>query len=62
MKKIKIAYVINHPSFFCSHFLPLALEAEKKGFEISVFCGKGGSKKMESEAEKILKKKKNKCK
>ena len=36
MKK-KIAYVINHISFFASHILPLALEAKKtrlyyKGF------------------------------
>ena len=38
MKK-KIAYVINHISFFTSHILPLALAAKKNGFKIKVFCG-----------------------
>ena len=53
MKK-KIAYVINHISFFTSHILPLALEAKKKGYFIKIFCGYGGSKEMEIEARKIL--------
>ena len=57
MKK-KIAYVINHISFFGSHILPLAISAKKKGYEIKVFCGHGGSKEMEIEAAKILKKNK----
>jgi hypothetical protein len=33
MKK-KVAYVINHLSFFYSHVMPQALEARKQGFEI----------------------------
>jgi glycosyltransferase involved in cell wall biosynthesis len=53
MKK-KIAYVINHISFFASHILPLALEAKKQGYVIKVFCGHGGSKEMETEARKVL--------
>ena len=53
MKK-KIAYVINHISFFTSHILPVALEAKKKGYIIKVFCGHGGSKEMETEARKKL--------
>ena len=57
-KKIKIAYIINHLSFFCSHILPLANEAKKKGYIVHVFCGIGGSKKMEKYAHKIIKKKK----
>ena len=57
MKK-KIAYVINHISFFASHILPLALETKKKGYDVIVFCGHGGSKEMEIEAKKILKKNK----
>ena len=57
-KKIKIAYIINHLSFFCSHILPLANEAKKKGYIIHIFCGGGGSKKMEKYAHKIIKKKK----
>ena len=55
MKK-KIAYVINHISFFTSHILPLASEAKKQGYIIKVFCGHGGSNEMEVEAKKILKK------
>lgn len=58
MKKKKIAYVINHISFFSSHILPLALGAMKEGYIIKVFCGNGGSKEMETEAKKILKKNK----
>ncbi len=57
-QKIKIAYIINHLSFFCSHILPLAEEARKRGFIIHIFCGIGGSKKMEKKAIKIIKKKK----
>ena len=56
--KLKIAYIINHLSFFCSHILPLAEEAKKKGFIVHIFCGTGGSKKMEKQALKIIKKKK----
>tara|TARA_B100000787_G_scaffold133822_1_gene102657 strand:+ start:171 stop:1298 length:1128 start_codon:yes stop_codon:yes gene_type:complete len=58
MKKKKIAYVINHISFFSSHILPLALGAIQEGYIIKVFCGNGGSKEMETEAKKILKKNK----
>ena len=56
MKK-KVAYVINHISFFESHILPLALETIKQGYDIKVFCGQGGSKEMEINARKVLKKK-----
>ena len=55
MKK-KVAYVINHISFFESHILPLALETIKQGYDIKVFCGQGGSKEMEVNARKVLKK------
>lgn len=57
-EKIKIAYIINHLSFFCSHILPLAEEAKRKGYKIHVFCGMGGSIQMEKKAKKIIKKKK----
>ena len=40
----KIAYVINHISFFTSHIIPLALKAKKNGYKIKIFCGHGGSK------------------
>ena len=58
MKKKKIAIIINHLSFFCSHILPVALAAKKKGYVVKVFCGYGGSMEMEVEAKKIIKKNK----
>ena len=39
MKNKKIAYIINHVSFFYSHILPHAIVAKKNGFKIKVFCG-----------------------
>ena len=56
MKKKKIAYIINHLSFFISHILPLAISAKKEGFDLCIFCGKGGSRMMEIEAKKIMQK------
>ena len=54
----KIAYIINHKSFFSSHLLPIALKARKKGYKIKLFCGIGGSKSMEIHFNKILNKNK----
>jgi glycosyltransferase involved in cell wall biosynthesis len=54
MRKKKVAYIINHLSFFVSHILPLALEAKRKKYEIKIFCGNGGSKEMEIAAIKKL--------
>ena len=56
MKKKKIAIIINHLSFFCSHILPVALAAKKNGYVVKIFCGYGGSTEMEVEAKKIIKK------
>jgi glycosyltransferase involved in cell wall biosynthesis len=39
MQSKKIAYIINHLSFFYSHILPHAIFAKKNGFKIKVFCG-----------------------
>ena len=55
IKKKKIAYVINHASFFYSHILPIALEAKKK-YDITLFHGLFGSQTMESYALKKLEK------
>ena len=41
--KIKIAYLINHSSFFVSHIYPIALQASKNNYEVKLFCGAGGS-------------------
>ena len=54
----KIAYIVNHLSFFNSHILPLALHATRKGYDVKIFCGSGGSFEMEKIAKKIIKKKK----
>ncbi len=40
MKYRKILYVINNINFFISHRLEIALEAAKKGYDISIVCGK----------------------
>lgn len=56
--KIKIAYLINHSSFFVSHIYPIALQASKNNYEVKLFCGAGGSIEMEKYAEKFLKKNK----
>lgn len=54
----KIAYITNHSSFFESHILPIAKEAQLRGFHIKLFCGEGGSKIMEMYSKKSLKKNK----
>jgi glycosyltransferase involved in cell wall biosynthesis len=46
----RIAYVVNHVSFFVSHRLPLALGARKAGFDVALFTGKAGSEQMEATA------------
>ncbi len=57
MKK-KIAYIINHSSFFCSHIIDIATQARQNNYEIKLFCGRDASKKMEQNAKKIIKEKK----
>ena len=54
MNKKKIAYVTNHASFFFSHILPIADKVKTK-FDIKLFHGLSGSKKMELHALKKLK-------
>ena len=44
MSKKKVAYVINHASFFLSHILPVVVKLKHK-FEIKLFHGLHGSKK-----------------
>ncbi len=39
MELKKLLYVINVDWFFVSHFLPLALEAKKRGYDVSIACG-----------------------
>ena len=58
MQLKKIAYIINHLSFFYSHILPHAIAAKKNGFIIKVFCGNSVSINSEKFAIKQLKKNK----
>ena len=55
MKNKKIAYIINHLSFFYSHIMAHALLARKSGFEIKVFCGEAISLDSEKFAIKQIK-------
>ncbi|MDP5145068.1 glycosyltransferase family 4 protein [Shewanella sp. ULN5] len=36
---MKILYVVNSSAFFCSHFLELAKEIQKSGFEVTILAG-----------------------
>jgi glycosyltransferase involved in cell wall biosynthesis len=56
MQSKKIAYIINHLSFFYSHILPHAIVAKKNGFIIKVFCGNSVSINSEKFAREQLKK------
>ena len=56
--KEKIAYIINHSSFFCSHIIDIAIQARINNYDIKLFCGQDASKKMEQFAKIKLKKKK----
>ena len=54
MKVLKIAYIINHLSFFYSHIMPHALLAKKRGYDIKVFCGNSVSLKSDKFAKQQL--------
>ena len=56
--KEKIAYIINHSSFFCSHIIDIAIQARINNYDIKLFCGQDASKKMEQFAKIKLKKNK----
>ena len=56
--KKKILYIINHKTFFVSHRLKIALEAQKIDFKTFLVCGNDASSSMKKESERILKKKK----
>ena len=54
MKVKKIAYIINHISFFYSHIMPHALQARKKGYDIKVFYGNSISQNSDKFAKRQL--------
>ncbi len=47
---VKILYVVNNAAFFCSHRLPLALEARRRGHEVMLVTGEAGSARLEAPA------------
>ncbi len=49
-----ITFVVNHVAFFVSHRLPIALEAQRRGYMVDLLTGQAGSKSMESGAEHAL--------
>ena len=51
----KIAYIINHTTFFSSHILPHAIKAKKKGYDVQLFCGKYSSKSMNMHGLNLIK-------
>ena len=52
---MKILYLVNNAAFFCSHRLPIALEARKHGFKVALLTGRAGSPLLENSALKLLK-------
>ena len=57
MKKNKITFIFNHAAYFVSHRLKLVETLIEKGWSVQILIGKAGSKIMEENAYKILKKK-----
>ena len=57
MKKNKITFIFNHAAYFVSHRLKLVETLIKKGWSVQILIGKAGSRIMEEEAYRILKKK-----
>lgn len=46
-----VAFVVNHVAFFESHRLPIAVEAMRRGWRVSLLTGQGASEEMEQAAE-----------
>lgn len=51
---MRITYVVNHVAFFVSHRLPIALAAQRAGFEVNLLTGQPGSVSMEQSAVDTL--------
>lgn len=54
-RKQKLAFVVNHASFFVSHRLPIAEAAINEGWEVYLLTGRAASDVMEAGAEELLK-------
>lgn len=51
---LRIVFVVNHVAFFVSHRLPIAIEALRRGHEVTLITGRAGSASMEPAAEQAL--------
>lgn len=49
-----LVFVVNHVAFFVSHRLPIALEAQRRGWRVELITGRAGSETMESQAMQVL--------
>lgn len=52
--KPKILFVVNHGAFFASHRLPIAVAAQRRGFEVALITGAAGSDAMEALADQRI--------
>jgi glycosyltransferase involved in cell wall biosynthesis len=50
----RVVFIVNHAAFFVSHRLPIALEAQRRGFEVELMTGRAGSQTMEPAAVEEL--------
>jgi glycosyltransferase involved in cell wall biosynthesis len=51
---VHLVFVVNHAAFFVSHRLPIALEALRRGWKVTLITGQAGSDVMERDAVEIL--------
>ncbi len=49
-----LVFVINNAAFFVSHRLPIAVEAKRRGWQITLVTGRAGSDEMENAATAVL--------
>lgn len=50
----RLTFVVNHVAFFVSHRLPIAQEAQRRGYKVDLITGQAGSQSMELIAERAL--------
>lgn len=53
-KSVHLVFVVNHAAFFVSHRLPIAVEAKRRGWQVTLVTGHAGSDEMESAATDVL--------
>jgi glycosyltransferase involved in cell wall biosynthesis len=51
---VHLVFVVNHAAFFVSHRLPIAIEARRRGWNVTLVTGMAGSDTMEGAASAAL--------